>query len=126
MEILFVLVPLLIAAVFLIMVVTIAYQAVTGLAEWSRNNSLPVEEAHSRLVSKRTEMRGHSHNQMHGRVRTFYYATFELKDGDRHEFGLSGREYGLLAEGDQGTLTYQGTRYHGFRRVGARVVDADF
>jgi hypothetical protein len=47
---------------------------------------------------------------------TAYFATFELESGERLEFVLSGRAYGLLAEGDSGTLTYQGTRYHGFER----------
>jgi len=32
------------------------------------------------------------------------------------EFELAGEESGLLVEGDGGTLTHQGTRYHGFQR----------
>jgi hypothetical protein len=32
---------------------------------------------------------------------------------------MSGREYCLLAEGDLGTLTFQGTRYKGFSRSAA-------
>jgi hypothetical protein len=32
------------------------------------------------------------------------------------EFSISGRDYGLLAEGDVGELEFQGTRYHGFSR----------
>ena len=34
------------------------------------------------------------------------------------EFHISGKEYGILAEGDIGKLTFQGTRYHSFERVG--------
>lgn len=30
---------------------------------------------------------------------------------------MSGREYGMLAEGDRGILHFQGTRYLGFDRV---------
>ena len=29
---------------------------------------------------------------------------------------MTGTEYGLLAEGDRGKLTFQGTRYLGFER----------
>ena len=47
---------------------------------------------------------------------THYYATFEVESGDRMEFELRGSEYGLLAEGDLGKLTFQGTRYLGFER----------
>ena len=34
-------------------------------------------------------------------------------------FLVSGTEYGMLAEGDSGELTFQGTRYLNFRREGA-------
>ncbi|NMA03148.1 MAG: DUF2500 domain-containing protein, partial [Clostridiales bacterium] len=43
-----------------------------------------------------------------------YYVTFQVESGDRMEFRVSGKEYGLLAEGDVGKLTFQGTRYHEF------------
>lgn len=33
------------------------------------------------------------------------------------EFIVSGREYGHMAEGDQGILTSQGTRYISFDRI---------
>ena len=42
--------------------------------------------------------------------------SFEVESGDRMEFELRGSEYGLLAEGDLGKLTFQGTRYLGFER----------
>lgn len=32
------------------------------------------------------------------------------------ELGVSGSEYGMLAEGDSGKLTFQGTRYLSFER----------
>jgi hypothetical protein len=33
------------------------------------------------------------------------------------EFGVRDTEYGMLAEGDTGKLTFQGTRYLGFERA---------
>ena len=47
---------------------------------------------------------------------TSYYVTFEVDSGDRIEFSMSGSEYGMLIEGDAGTLNFQGTRYFGFER----------
>ena len=129
MGMLFLLLPAFIAVVFACAFLTLAFRAVTGLAEWSHNNSLPVEDAPARVVAKRSEVQGRMshHHHHHGRVHTYYFATFEIRGGDRAEFALSGPEYGLLAEGDEGTLTYQGTRYHGFRRAAAKVaVDRDF
>ena len=53
----------------------------------------------------------------------FRMATGNVRSPDvsftRTEFGLSGREYGLLAEGDPGTLTFQGARDKGFVRSAA-------
>ena len=43
--------------------------------------------------------------------------TFEVESGDRIELELSGTEYGMLAEGDYGKLSFQGTRYLGFERM---------
>ena len=50
---------------------------------------------------------------------TSYYVTFQVESGDRMEFEVSDMEYGMLAEGDSGELTFQGTRYLNFRREGA-------
>nr|WP_330380884.1 DUF2500 family protein [Anaerobutyricum hallii] len=32
-------------------------------------------------------------------------------------FSVYGKEYGMLAEGDEGKLTFQGSRYLGFERA---------
>ena len=45
-----------------------------------------------------------------------YFVTFEVESGDRMELKMHGSEYGLLAEGDFGRLTFQGTRYLSFER----------
>ena len=47
---------------------------------------------------------------------TTYFATFEVESGDRMELKVPDNEYGMLAEGDIGKLTFQGTRYKGFER----------
>lgn len=127
MESLFFLVPMFIAVTFACVFLTLVYRAVARVAEWSRNNSLPVEDAPARVVAKRSEIQGRSSHHAHGHVFTSYFATFEIRGGERVEFALSGPEYGMLVEGDEGTLTYQGTRYYGFRRTAAKgVVDRDF
>ena len=40
--------------------------------------------------------------------------TFQVESGDRMELRVSRSEYGLLAERNQGNLSFQGTRYLGF------------
>ena len=39
-----------------------------------------------------------------------------MESGDRMELSVTGREYGMLSEGDAGRLSFQGTRYLGFER----------
>ena len=48
---------------------------------------------------------------------TTYYATFQVESGDRMELPMRGTDYGMLAEGDRGRLTFQGTRFLGFERM---------
>ncbi|WP_373755695.1 DUF2500 domain-containing protein, partial [Jeotgalibaca porci] len=52
----------------------------------------------------------------HSSTTTSYYVTFSFADNARKEFLVSRKEYGLLAEGDVGELSHQGTRYLGFER----------
>lgn len=86
------------------------------LIQWHSNNQQPVLSVAATVVTKRTRVRGFGSGNGTGSTRTYYYCTFEDTSGERHEFRISGREYGQLAEGDAGTLTCQGTRYKGFQR----------
>ena len=38
---------------------------------------------------------------------TRYWITFQFPSGDRSEFAVTGQEYGLLAEGDDGILRFR-------------------
>ena len=60
---------------------------------------------------------GTEHSRRHASSRTYYYATFQVESGDRMELEVPDMEYGLLVEGDRGRLTFQGTRFQGFRRT---------
>jgi hypothetical protein len=97
---------ILVAGIFL-------FSIIRGIREWSNNNSQPRLNVEAVVVSKRTHVR-HGGNDHHSS--TWYYVTFQVESGDRMEFGVNGREYGQLAEGDPGELIFQGTRYHGFSR----------
>ena len=110
---LFTLVPVFIGLVFVLVVGAIIFAVVKGIGTWAWNNQQPVVTAAARVAAKRTETRGMGDDSP---VRTSYYATFELTGGERREVGISGSEYGQLAEGDAGNLTMQGTRYQGFAR----------
>lgn len=108
-------------AVFAIIIVSFIVAAVKGIGTWHKNNNSPRLTVDASVVSKRQNTDVHHHNNngtMHTSSSTTYYATFQFDSGDRLELCVSGGEYGLLAEGDVGELTFQGTRYLGFDRRG--------
>ena len=104
---------------FALVIGTFIFVIIKGIGTWAWNNEQPVEALPAHVVSKRTNTSGTGSSMDGGSVSTSYYVTFEMDGGERKEFGLSGREYGLLVEGDAGMLTFQGTRYKGFARSAA-------
>lgn len=103
---------------FIVVIGSFIVMAVRGTAQWHRNNQSPRLTVEAELVSRRTNVSTfHNGTDMcHTSSSTTYYVTFQVDSGDRMEFSVSGQEYGLLAEGDRGKLTFQGTRYLGFER----------
>ena len=118
--------PSLFMAVFVIVIGMFIVTAVRGVSTWSKNNASPRLTVPAQVVTKRTSVthhRHHAHGSHHGGMgmghtatHTSYYVTFQVESGDRMEFSVSGPEYGMMAEGDRGSLSFQGTRYLGFER----------
>lgn len=112
--------------VFLLTIGLFIAIVVKGLMERSENNRSPRLTVNARVVAKRQSV---SHMQQpnagditgaHGYSdvsSTNYYATFQVESGDSMELRLNGTDYGELAEGDVGRLSFQGTRYLGFERL---------
>jgi len=100
----------------------IIFAIVRGIAQWNKNNNSPVLTVDAKIVAKRIAVDNHTYQQSDNmamtQTSTTYYATFEVESGDRMELRVQDREYGMLAEGDVGKLTFQGTRYKGFERKG--------
>lgn len=105
--------------IFFFIVATIIVNVCKGLQEWGRNNRSPVLHVLATVVTKREEVfRHHGAGDMamtHSSTR--YYVTFEVESGDRMEFLVDGRWYGMLVERDFGTLKFQGTRFLDFERA---------
>lgn len=103
---------------FVVVIGFVAFRMIRGVAQWQRNNDSPQLSVDARIVSKRTNVNYHHHagDAAHHSTTTSYYITFEVESGDRMEFHVDGQEFGMLAEGDFGKLSFQGTRYLGFMR----------
>lgn len=88
-----------------------------NIKEWSHNNKQPIIPVASTVMSKRTNVSHRHHGETHASsTNTTYYVTFEFENGERVELRVSGNEYGLMAEGDKGILSFQGTRFVNFER----------
>ena len=110
---------LLFTITLVIVVGTIIFRALAGVKQWTFNNQQPVLTVVAKIVSKRTEVHRHANNtngQIVNTSSTSYFVTFQVQSGDRIELKVHGRDYGLLAEVDDGELTFQGTRFQGFAR----------
>lgn len=95
------------------------------LSTWNKNNHSPRLTVEAAVTAKRIHVTHHRHANggditgAHGFTNsssTKYFVTFQVESGDRMELSVSGPEYGMLAEGDTGRLSFQGTRYLGFER----------
>ncbi|MBR5405723.1 MAG: DUF2500 domain-containing protein [Oscillospiraceae bacterium] len=104
-------------AVFCIVLVSLC----RGLAEWFRNNSAPVETVSAVIVRMRTADDSTVMTNADGTASvmggTAYYVCFRTENGAEKEFRVKRSEYRSFREGMQGTLTFQGTRWHGFQPV---------
>ena len=91
----------------------ILFTVIKSIAQWGKNNASPRLTVDEVVITKRISTTSSMH---HHHTSTTYYVTFQVESGDRMELCVSGQEYGMLAEGDCGRLTFQGTRYLGFAR----------
>jgi len=94
-----------------------SYAIIKGLKTWSSNNAAEVMVQRCKVVDKRTEVSGGSGDSS---ASTNYFITFEFEDGSRKEMHVRGNYYGLTTVGDQGELSYQGTRFKEFIRQPSR------
>lgn len=114
--------PIFIALIFIIIFISIIGMLFSSFKQWKKNENSPRLTVQAIVKVKRTNVTRHTHhhhdNNHHSHsTSTNYFITFEFESGDRSEFNVSGKEYGMLAEGDIGKLTFQGTRYLDFTRM---------
>lgn len=105
--------------ILILVVIMIVANLCKGVQEWGRNNRSPVLHVPAAVVAKREEVfyRHNAGNIAMSHSSMKYYVTFEVESGDRMEFLVDGRWYGMLVEQDFGTLKFQGTRFLDFERV---------
>lgn len=111
----FTLVPILFVIIFAVVIISMIVRG----ARYAKNASSPRDSRYAKVVSKRMEVRNHSHNMndsMHHSSRTYYYITLEFDNGQRQEYLDVKNLYGLVVEGDVGYAAIQGDWIVAFER----------
>lgn len=113
-------IELLFPVIFILIFIMIIFTLAKGISTWHKNNNSPRLTVSARIVAKRQNTTYHNQpnagdtsgaHGYHTTSSTTYYVTFQVESGDRIEMSVSGSEYEKLTEGDEGKLTFQGTRY---------------
>ncbi len=113
-------IELLFPVIFILIFIMIIFTLAKGISTWHKNNNSPRLTVSARIVAKRQNTTYQNHpnagdtsgaHGYHTTSSTTYYVTFQVESGDIIEMSVSGSEYGKLTEGDEGKLTFQGTRY---------------
>lgn len=92
-----------------------------NIAQGISNRSKPIVPVKAIIKGKRSSTTHHNNGNFENGINsinssTSYYITFEFDNGQRMEFSVGSNDYGMLCEGDFGTLEFQGTRFVGFKR----------
>lgn len=107
--------------VFVLVIGLFIYAVVQAILRKQKNDASPRLTVQARVVSRRQEVTHHARNMndgvYHTSSTTRYFVTFQVESGDRLELQLDGSDFGMLAEGDEGRLSFQGTRFLDFQRT---------
>ena len=100
------------AIVFFILFFAVVFK---NLGQWFQNENSPRLTVPAKIVDMQRKTHHHHTNGHHHHSHT-YHVTFEVESGDQMELKVSRSEYGMLVIGDNGRVSFQGTRYLGFER----------
>lgn len=116
MNFMFAIFPIIWVVMFVFIFGMIIMTFAKNIKQERKNDQSPRLTVPATVIAKRDQVSVHHHDH-HRHTSTRYFVTFQVDSGDRMELQLSGPEYGMLIEGDQGSLTFQGTRFLSFERT---------
>ncbi|MEW4369108.1 DUF2500 domain-containing protein [Paenibacillus kandeliae] len=99
--------------IFLMIISLFAIGIIKTISQWLHNRAQDVLTEPVMVSGKRQHVRGGSNSS----TSTYYYITFEKQDRSRFELEVPEEQYGIIAEGDNGQLTYQGSWFKTFERI---------
>lgn len=115
-DIMFSLFPIMFFSVFGLII----FSVIKNISVSMHNSKQPIIPVEAKIVTKRYDVSHHHHNSdnthHHSSSSTYYYVTFEMSNGERMELQIPSNEFGMMVEGDTGTLQFQGTKFISFTR----------
>lgn len=102
--------------VFLLALGSFVFAIARSFQQWRYINSHPPLTTLAVVLRKRQRDSRHTQENPAQTSDAAYYTTFQLANGERMELRLRDLQFGMLAEGDAGTLTMQGNRFISFER----------
>lgn len=109
---------------FLLIVGIIVFSVIRRIVQWDKNNKSPEISVKASIVDKRESKNTTTHynagditgaHGMHTTTDVTYYIKFMVESDEYMEFSVSHSEYNILSKGDEGVLTFKGTRYMSFK-----------
>lgn len=95
---------------FILLGVIILIYAINYIYEKKKDAKILTTTVTARVIAKRMPSLG--------RAGSDYFVTFELESGERIELNVSGSQYGLCMEGDDGILKHkEGKTFVSFERI---------
>jgi Protein of unknown function (DUF2500) len=92
---------------------------IKNISNLKRKKELPLTASNVIVVAKRIKAKDFSadHRDYTRSFATNYFITFQfLEDNSRQEIRVQARDFGLIAEGDEGTLWHQEGLFNKFER----------
>ncbi len=93
-----------------------------GLYIWNKNNHSPRVTEEAEVYTKRQDFSTFTHrdrNVHFGSCRTIrvrYFVVFQTQNSGAVKLKVSSDDFDMLREGEKGMLTFQGTRFLGFKK----------
>ncbi len=103
---------MLIFAVAFIIVVSFIFKKIS---RWQSNNHCEKVTVDATVVSLRSKIDYQNNGELyHPHDPSRYYVTFKFESGEKKEYQVTDSVYFSFIEGENGKLTYQGTRFISF------------
>ena len=107
-------IPILVGLLLIFVCVGVIITTIREITFWAEEQRRPLQTTDARVVAKFTEAQRHNGPPYAGSTYGFYFVAFALSSENQMNFVVSKKRYEMLKRGDEGKLTFKGTRFKKF------------